>query len=78
MTLRSGGLVLLLITARDLLQILKSLGCVEVRQKGSHLTVRCGNYQTVVPVHKGEDIKAGTLRSIERAPAPCLGKGWLK
>jgi hypothetical protein len=41
-------------------------------------TVRIGQYQTVVPVHQGEDIKKGTLRSIERDLEPVLGKGWLK
>jgi hypothetical protein len=51
---------------------------IAVRQKGSHLTIRCGICQSVVPVHAGEDLKQGTLRSIERSLEPCLGKGWLK
>jgi len=49
-------------------------GCIEVRQKGSHLVVSCGKCQTVIPVHPGEDIGPGLLRAIERQLAPCLGK----
>ncbi len=64
--------------ARDLLRLLKSRGCVEVRQKGSHLTVRCGACTTVVPVHAGQDIGRGLLASIERSLARCLGEKWLK
>ena len=63
--------------ARELLRLLKRLGCTEVRQKGSHVLVRCGVCAAVVPVHAGEDIKTGTLRAIERQLEPCLGKGWL-
>jgi predicted RNA binding protein YcfA (HicA-like mRNA interferase family) len=73
-----GGESWFLMTSRALLRILKALGCVEVRQKGSHLFVRCGTCTTVVPVHPGEDIAPGTLRAIERQLQPCLGKGWLK
>ena len=63
--------------ARDLLKALRSRGCEEVRQRGSHLVVRCGNCQTVVPVHAGEDIGRGLLRAIERDLEPCLGAKWL-
>lgn len=62
--------------ARELRKVLKSLGCVEVRQKGSHLVVRCGVCQTVIPVHAG-DIAPGTLRDIVEKLTPCLGEGWL-
>ena len=65
-------------TARDLRKILKSLGCVEVRQKSSHLVVQCGQCLTVIPVHKGEDLGKGLLRAIERDLEACLGKAWLK
>ena len=65
------------IRSRELRALLKSLGCIEVRQKGSHLVVRCGHCQSVVPVHAGEDLKTGTLHGIERDLTPCLGKGWL-
>jgi predicted RNA binding protein YcfA (HicA-like mRNA interferase family) len=64
--------------ARELRQILKSRGCVEVRQSGSHLFVQCAKCTTVVPVHPSEDIRPGTLRAIEKQLEACLGKGWLK
>ena len=54
------------------------LGCLKVRQKGSHVLVQCGRCKTVVPVHPGEDIGTGLLFAIERQLAPCLGKGWLE
>lgn len=65
-------------TARELLKILRSHGCVEIQAKGSHVKVKCGECQTVVPVHAGEDIGPGLLRAIERQLEPCLGKGWLR
>ncbi len=65
--------------SRELRQRLRALGCVEVRQNGSHLIIRCcEDCTTIVPVHPGTDIKTGTLRGIERQLEPCLGKGWLK
>lgn len=66
------------VTARELLRILRSLGGVEVRQKGSHVRVQCGESFTTVPVHAGEDLGPGLLRAIERDLEPSLGKGWLK
>jgi len=66
------------VRAKDLLRRLRALGCEEVRQKGSHVVVRCGTCTAVVPVHRGEDIAPGTLRAIERQLEPCLGKGWLR
>jgi predicted RNA binding protein YcfA (HicA-like mRNA interferase family) len=66
------------VRARKLLRLLKDLGCVEVRQKGSHIIVRCGACTSVVPAHAGEDLKVGTLRAIERQLEPCLGKGWME
>jgi predicted RNA binding protein YcfA (HicA-like mRNA interferase family) len=65
-------------TARELRQLLRRLGCREVRQRGSHLIVQCGRCTTVVPVHAGEDIGPGLLRKIERDLEPCLGGHWLK
>ena len=67
-----------LVTAKDLRRILKAFGCVECRQRGSHLRIECGRSVTTVPVHPGEDIGPGLLRQIERDLEPCLGKGWLK
>lgn len=63
---------------RQLRKILRSFGCVEVRQAGSHVVVRCGQCQTTITVHKGEDFDRGLLRRIERDLEPCLGKGWMK
>ena len=47
--------------------MLRSFGCVESRQLGSHLRIECGCCVTTVPVHAGEDIGPGLLRRIERA-----------
>jgi predicted RNA binding protein YcfA (HicA-like mRNA interferase family) len=55
---------------------LRGQGCQPVRQKGSHQVWRCGQCQTVVPLHLG-DLTPGTLRSIERDLEPCLGAKWL-
>jgi predicted RNA binding protein YcfA (HicA-like mRNA interferase family) len=62
---------------RELRNLLRRHGCVELRQSGSHLIVQCGSCRTVMPVHSG-DIAVGTLRSIERDLAPCLGEGWIR
>jgi len=43
-------------TAKDLRRVLRSFGCVEVRQRGSHLRIECGRCITTLPVHAGEDI----------------------
>jgi len=63
--------------AREIRKILRRRGCVELRQTGSHLMVRCGKCQATIPVHAGEDIAPGTLRSIVKALTPCLGERWL-
>jgi predicted RNA binding protein YcfA (HicA-like mRNA interferase family) len=65
-------------TSRTLRRLLKDLGCIEVRQNGSHLRVECGTCVTTVPVHAGETLPIGTLKKIERDLEACLGKGWLK
>lgn len=64
-------------TGAELLRILRKRGCVEVRRRGSHVRVRCGDCLTTVPVHSGEDLGPGLLRAIERDLEMCLGKGWL-
>jgi len=64
--------------ARELLALLRDLGCIEVRQKGSHIRVRCGKCFTTVPNHPSEDIGIGLLKQIEKDLEPCLGRGWLK
>lgn len=66
-------------TGREILRRVETLGCERLRQRGSHVIVRCpGGCQTVIPIHRGQDLPAGTLRSIERTLAPCLGEGWLR
>lgn len=63
----------------EVLRRAERLGCGRVRQRGSHVIVRCpGGCQTVIPMHRGQDVATGTLRSIERLLAPCLGEGWLR
>lgn len=66
-------------TGKQVLRIVERAGCARLRQRGSHVIVRCpGGCQAVIPVHAGDDIPQGTLRSIERALERCLGKGWLQ
>lgn len=59
-------------TSAELLRRLRRTGCVEVRQRGSHVIVRCGRCQTTVPVHAGRDVPRGTLGAIRRDLRPCL------
>jgi predicted RNA binding protein YcfA (HicA-like mRNA interferase family) len=66
------------VRARELRKILKRYACIEVRQKGSHIRVQCGECATTVPVHQGEDLGKGLVAQIERDLERCLGKGWLK
>ena len=55
-------------------------GCTKVRQTGSHARYvsPCGKCATIVALHAGKDIAIGTLRTIEKDMAPCLGKNWLR
>lgn len=53
-------------SARVALKKLKKAGCREVRQKGSHRTMKCKSGQTVIPMHSGKDIPRGTLAAISR------------
>jgi predicted RNA binding protein YcfA (HicA-like mRNA interferase family) len=66
------------VTAKDLLRLLRRLGCQEIRRRGSHVRVRCGRCLTTVPVHAGEELGPGLMRAIERDLEPCLGRGWLE
>ena len=65
-------------TSDHLRRMLRSLGCVEIRQRGSHLRVQCGKCFTTVPVHKGEDVPRGTLRAIERDSNRAWARGAAK
>lgn len=60
--------------AREVLRSLRFFGCEIMRQKGSHIRVRCGKCNTTVPDHAGEDLGVGLIKKIERDLAPCLGK----
>lgn len=59
-------------TGTDLVRRLRRAGCEEVRRRGSHVVVRCGRCQAVVPVHAGKDVPSGTLGAIRRMLRPCL------
>ena len=56
------------LTARQLIHFLTDQGFVEVRQSGSHLTLRreSDGRTVTVPVHTGQDIGRGLLRRILR------------
>jgi predicted RNA binding protein YcfA (HicA-like mRNA interferase family) len=68
------------VKARELRRILKQHRCLEVRQRGSHIRIECGEGAcvTTVPVHAGEDLGKGLLAQIEHDLESCLGKGWLR
>jgi predicted RNA binding protein YcfA (HicA-like mRNA interferase family) len=67
------------VKSREVIRILKSLGCVERRQKGSHRLFQspCGKCLVPVAHHAGVEIPRGTLGGIERSMAECLGSKWL-
>lgn len=69
-------------TGRQVLRRLSELGCEVVRQvvrqKESHVRIRCGRCQTTVPVHRGADLPPGTLRAIERDLDRAWGERWLR
>lgn len=64
--------------ASQVLDRIRSLGGEVVRQKGSHVRVRAGDCFATVPDHGPRELPLGTLRSIERQLAPCLGSRWLR
>ena len=45
-----------------LIKLLKKAGFEEVRQRGSHVTLRKGEYKTVVPLHA--ELAPGTVLGI--------------
>jgi len=65
------------VNAREVLDRVRGFGGEIVRQKGSHVRVRAGECFATVPDHGARDLPVGTLRSIERQLAPCLGARWL-
>ena len=52
------------INPEKMIKILKALGFVEVRQKGSHVILRKGKKLIVVLVHKGKPLKRSLVRLI--------------
>jgi predicted RNA binding protein YcfA (HicA-like mRNA interferase family) len=53
--------------AREVAQILESLGFIEIRQRGSHKQYRHPDGRaTTVPFHKGRDISPILLRQIAK------------
>ena len=61
-----GGEKLPILTARELLSILKQLGFEKSRQRGSHLTLKrpTDGRRVTVPVHAGHTLKKGLLKGI--------------
>jgi len=54
-----------LLSAHELIQILKKIGFEEIRQRGSHKYFKHPDGRvTVVPVHAGRDIGRGLLKRI--------------
>lgn len=53
--------------SKELVRVLKKLGFLEVRQKGSHLIIlhEARNKQIVIPIHN-KPLKKGTLAAILR------------
>lgn len=52
------------LSGREIVKALERLGFIQVRQRGSHVVMRCGARGTVVPLHK--EVKTGTLAGILR------------
>ncbi len=61
-----GGEKLPVLTARELIAILKRLGFEETHQRGSHRTFkRTHDHRRVtIPIHAGRTLKKGLLRGI--------------
>jgi len=53
------------VTARQLMRVLRGLGFVQTRSRGSHRRFEHPDgRKTTVPVHRGRDIPRGLLRQI--------------
>lgn len=50
------------LSGRELIAFLERQGFESVRQKGSHVSLRKGDFKTVVPLHS--ELAKGTLLSI--------------
>ena len=60
-----------------MLRRLKAAGCVELRQKGSHVRVRCGDCETTVQKNS-QEIPKGTMRAIIKQVRDCIGEEWAR
>ncbi len=55
------------LSAKEIIKILKAIGFEELRQRGSHKYFKhVDGRTTVVPVHPGRDVGRGLLREIIR------------
>ncbi len=55
------------LTAQEILAVLRQHGFVQVRQSGSHVVLRHPDgRRTTVPLHKGRTLGRGLLRQIMR------------
>ena len=52
------------ISGSDCVSVLRRLGFVQVRQRGSHVVLRRGQQGCVVPMHR--ELKVGTLAGVLR------------
>lgn len=56
-----------LLSAEEIIRILRKMGFEEIRQRGSHKYFKHADGRaTVVPVHPGKDVSRGLLRKIIR------------
>jgi predicted RNA binding protein YcfA (HicA-like mRNA interferase family) len=54
-----------ILTAREIIKVLRKIGFEKIRQKGSHAFLAHEDGRTtIVPIHPGEDISQGLLRKI--------------
>lgn len=52
------------ISGQECLRALEHLGFLAIRQRGSHVIMRCGEQGCVVPMHR--EMKTGTLHGVLR------------
>lgn len=53
------------LTPKQIIKILNSIGFREIRRRGSHIQLKKGNLLVTVPYHN-RDLNIGTLKSILR------------
>ena len=64
--------------SKELLNLLIKEGCELIRQRGSHVRLKLGNFLTTIVVHGGSDeLDPVTIRKIEKRFEPYLGEHWL-